>query len=575
MQDRQLVEAVRARIDFVDLVSRYVRLRPRGKNFVGLCPFHEEKTPSFSISPDKGLFYCFGCGAKGDVFALLMKLEKLDFPEALARLASQAGVALPQRGGASPDAQLHALNEDVANAFEHNLYAPAGKAARDYLDERGVDEKTAKAFRLGYALPGWHHVQQTFGNRTQALITLGLVVRNEAGKTYDRFRDRLVFPLCNVQGQALGFAGRQLQAQADAPKYVNTPTTPLLQKGTLLYGLHLAKERASEADTLVLVEGYTDVIAAHQGGVSNVVASMGTALTADQARLCARYAKRVVLAFDPDVAGQSATLRGVQALLDEGLDVRMLHLPQGSDPDALIRDQGAEAFQKAVRSARPFFETYVDALCQRYDAYTFSGKQQVLSQALPFLKGLSNLHWRSYMVAELASSLDLPNEEIQAQLRPGRASKAPDEQSLRALQHPEEQLLYLVLQGHLSVERATSELADDNFTQYVGLWETVKTCYEKNGTLQPDVLYEHAGPRWQDTLARLSVSDMPTSDVNRTISDVVRHLKSLHFEREKRTLQRALRRAESEGNREAVKALTTQYLEHIKRRGKVMQGGGD
>lgn len=569
--DRQAVkEAVRARVDLVELVGRYVGLRQQGTNFVGLCPFHEEKTPSFTVSPSKGVFHCFGCKAGGDVFAFVMRIEKLDFPQALARLAQQAGVDLPQGGSApSADLQLRELSEQVARHFERALEGPPGTPARQYLHGRGIDDAVARAFRLGYAPPGWQHLMTAFRRDLKGLKTLGLTVISAKGRSYDRFRGRLMFALCDPQGDPVGFAGRKLESEEAGPKYVNTPTTPLLKKGTLLYGVHLAAEAARADETLVLVEGYTDVIAAHQHGVKNAVASMGTALTSDQARLCARLAKRIVLAFDQDSAGQQAMLRGVQALLEADLDVRLLQLAPGTDPDAFIRQRGADAFRAALDEAQPFFEVYVEMLATQHDVTTFSGKRAMLATALPFFRGLSNLHWRNQLVERLARTLDLPYEELERELRAGARPPGGALEAEEAKWHPglEEELIYYLIHGHVSVERATAELEKAHFTKYGGLWEALVGCYQRHGTIRMDVLEDHVDTRWRSVLHRLGVADLPLPNPTRAVDDVILQLKMEPLDRTIRHIEAEIRRVESEGDHQRAKQLQIDLLEAKRQQG--------
>lgn len=577
--DRQLIETVRARVPLAEVVSRYVALRSQGNNLIGKCPFHEEKTPSFTVSPHNGMFYCFGCEAGGDVFTFLMRMEKLSFPEALAQLAAQAGVSLPgpaTRAG-SPEERLLRVNEQVTRHFERNLASPQGRSARAYLEGRGIDLATAKRFRLGYALPGWQDLLEKFGSHVRELEALGLIVKSARGRRYDRFRDRLVFPLCDAQGRVRGFAGRRLSPDEKVPKYVNTPNTPLLKKGTLLYAWHLAQGPARRLGSLVLVEGYTDVIAAHRHGIEHVVASMGTALTAPQARLCARAAPRIVLAFDRDHAGQAATLRGIQALLAEGLEVLMVEIPENTDPDAFIRERGAAAFTAALQNARPFFEMYVDALCRQHGAHTFAGKQRTLSEALAFLRGVDNLHWRGHLIAELASALDLPDEEIERALR-RRARSAPARSPARDEGRrwgPQEHVLYFLLHGQLSVERATAELEDEDFGRYRALWETIKTEHARQGTVRLEALYDALDAEGKRTLSRLGVSQLRFADAGRAVEDALRKLKLTRLERTIRALRRAQKRAESAGDHRRAKELLARYAAAIKSREVLIHGKGE
>lgn len=567
MEDRQAVkEAVRARIDIVELVGRYVRLRAQGNNHVGLCPFHEERTPSFTVSPSLGVFHCFGCGASGDVFEFVERVERLNFPQALEFLAQQAGIPLSRHGRPSPELQLRELNERVVGYFQEALASTQGSLARAYLQQRGIDDASVRKFRLGFAPPGWQNLMNAFASQHQALKALGLLSANEQGKMYDRFRDRLMFPLCDPHGQALGFAGRQLQPDERSPKYVNTPTTPLLKKGMLLYGAHLAKETARQADVLVLVEGYTDVIAAHQRGLCNVVASMGTALTDAQARLCVRLAKRVVLAFDQDAAGQKATLRGIQALLEAGLQVHMTQWAPGMDPDAFIQQNGVDAFSALLREARPFFETYVETLCRQHDASRFEGKQQILAAALPFLKELSNLHWRHYLVRGLSSALGLPEEEIEREARRGHVEVAAGPNAQGQPQNVErlsleEQLLCFLLQGHLSVERATAELEMEDFARYGEVWEALQGCFRQHGTLQLDSLHRCVDKQWHALLNQLSVMETRAESVSQDVEDVLRHCKRNRLEHKIRSLQAQIRQAEGVADRAELQQLQLELVQ--------------
>ncbi|MFQ6116818.1 MAG: DNA primase, partial [Candidatus Bipolaricaulia bacterium] len=294
MATRTEIELIRERIDMVEVLSRYVALKRSGRNFMGICPFHADQRPSLVVDPERKLFHCFGCGAGGDLFKFVMKIEHLDFGEALERLAEEAGVEL-SRGGPSRGNGLRELNERVARYFEENLRSPAGAAARKYLKKRGITPETVEEFRLGYALPGWDNLLKRIG-RAEELAQLGLVVQGKSGY-YDRFRDRIIFPLCDTGGRVIGFSGRVFRGEGkedraakgsrqDEPKYLNVSNTPLFKKGELVYGLHLAR-RAGPKE-LVLVEGYTDVIALHQAGFTNAIATMGTALTDSQARLLRR-----------------------------------------------------------------------------------------------------------------------------------------------------------------------------------------------------------------------------------------------------------------------------------------------
>jgi DNA primase len=570
LDERDIIkENIRSRIDFVEFVGRYVSLSSKGDRFVGLCPFHEEKSASFGVNPTLGMFHCFGCKAGGDLFEFAMLIERLQFPQALEFLANIAGVALPEYGGkASPNFKIRDLNERAAVHFEKTLASPEGSAAVEYLKARDIDGTTAKKFRLGYAPDEWRCLIQAFPNQGKGLETLGLTITNKRGTTYDRFRGRVMFTLCDLQGQVVGFAGRYLNPEPDSPKYVNTPVTPLLKKGEMLYALNLAKEDAIQKKTLVLVEGYTDVIRAHMHGFNNVVASMGTALTQTQARLCARFVGKVVLAFDQDLAGQLATLRGIRALLNEGLDVRMLQLEPGTDPDDFIQTKGIEAFSKLVDDAKPFFDVFVQMLQAQFDIGSFEGKKQLLDAALPLLQGLSNLHWRSHIITELSSTLNLPYEEIErlAQQKPASPSNEPSTppESTPERLDMEEHLFYFLINGQLSFERATTELEKEDFARYGEFWDALIACYESHGSVGFDSLYNELEERWKGLLNRLSVSDLHVSDPAQVVDEILRRVKEQRLTRELEVIKLAIRQAEADGNTERATQLQGEYIK-IKR----------
>jgi DNA primase len=340
------VERVRAASDIVEVIGQSVSLKRTGRNWTGLCPFHKEKTPSFSVNPERQFYYCFSCKVGGDVFKFVQETEKVEFLEAAELLSQRAGIPVPERGvpgerGAR--ARLHEALEAAAAAYESWLGDPsAGAAARAYLDRRGITTESRRRFRLGLALPGWESLVQRLRARhgDETLVTTGLAARRE-GKTglYDRFRNRLIIPLTASGGQVVGFGARAL-ADEDNPKYLNSPETPVYHKGGFLFALDHARREVPADGELIVVEGYFDAIALHQAGLTNTVATSGTALTPEQAALLRRVVPRVVLTYDGDSAGQEAMMRSLGVLMAEGLDVAIVDLPAGEDPDTLVRREG-------------------------------------------------------------------------------------------------------------------------------------------------------------------------------------------------------------------------------------------
>ncbi len=365
------IQQVRDATDIVEIISQYVTLKKRGKSFVGLCPFHTEKTPSFSVDPVKGFYHCFGCGVGGNVFTFIMEMEKVSFPEALRTLADRAGISLPSYKEEGEEGkrteELYYINKFAAQIFQHSLHASAeGKAALEYLISRGFNKKIIEMFQIGYADSDWEGLINRCRQRSISLETLnraGLLIPRKDGRGYyDRFRARIMFPVFSPSGRIIGFGGRTLRDQRGVPKYLNTPETAIYHKGKVFYGLYQSKSAIRRDDCAVLVEGYTDLISMFQHGIENVVATAGTALTEEQANLLAHYTKRVILIFDSDSAGLAAARRAIDILIGAGLNVSVAALPEGSDPDSCLKEEGKEAMVEAVKEAKGWIDFRIDLL---------------------------------------------------------------------------------------------------------------------------------------------------------------------------------------------------------------------
>ncbi len=362
-----IVERVRNAISIVDVVSEHVRLRKRGRSHIGLCPFHTEKTPSFNVVEDKGIFKCFGCGEAGDVFSFVMKIEGLTFPEALAKLAKSAGIDYTpqQRSGEQTSEDkaeplIGACREFAAFCYRA-LRADQGNSAMKYLLDRDFTEEILKKFGVGFAPDGnssFLHSQEISDKTLQIYDQAGIISRSDNGEYYDRFRNRVIFPIINQTGRIVGFGGRILPGMnKELAKYVNSPETPIYHKSHILYGLFQAKESIRKLDYAIMVEGYADVLAVSQAGFENVIAAAGTSLTTDQLNLLRRYTKTIVLLFDADLAGKNAALRGIELALAADFDVSCIVLPVGEDPDSYLRKEGAEGFERQLAQKISFIET--------------------------------------------------------------------------------------------------------------------------------------------------------------------------------------------------------------------------
>jgi DNA primase len=430
-----VTDEIKERLDIVDVVSRYVPLKKAGHSYKGLCPFHNEKTPSFVVFPDSQSWHCFGaCGTGGDIFAFVMKRENLDFGEALKLLASQAGIELQARGeqASAEERRLERLREIVSEAaiYFHYLLNRAGEAqiARDVLERRGLTRETWEGWQLGYALDSWDALRDRMAPKGYALEEMeaaGLVIRRDDGSGfYDRFRGRLMIPIRDVQGRTIGFGGRVLREDPERPqpKYINSPETPLFDKGSVLYGLDMARKAIRDADLAVLVEGYMDVLMSHQVGVRNVVAGMGTALTDVQLRQIKRYTGNITLALDPDTAGDAATLRGLETarqslerdwepvLGPTGLvrqesrlkaQLRIATLPEGLDPDELARND-PDRWQQVIAQARPLVDYYLAVVSAEENLTTARGKANAVARMAPLIREIANPVERTHYIQLLA-----------------------------------------------------------------------------------------------------------------------------------------------------------------------------
>lgn len=358
------IEEIRNAANIVDIVSEYVQLRKRGRNYIGLCPFHSEKTPSFTVSDEKQIYHCFGCHNGGNVFKFLMEYKKISFIEAVQELAEQLGIELNYEQsnfeGQTEQEILFDINTEVARYFSNNLLNDEeGQIARDYFQKRNIKIQTMRAFGLGYALNGWENLVGFLKQKNidlEKALQLGLIGRNKDGRVYDKLAGRIIFPIFSPNGRVVAFAGRKLRDDDIGAKYINSPESIIYVKGRVLYGLSFAKDEIRKLDKAIIVEGYMDLISLYQAGVKNVVAVSGTALTDDQAQLLSRYTKNVVLLFDADTAGITASMRSIEILLRKDFDVKIATLPSGEDPDSFVNKYGREEFEETIKRAENFLE---------------------------------------------------------------------------------------------------------------------------------------------------------------------------------------------------------------------------
>lgn len=419
---REFIDDLIRRVDIVDVIESYVPLRKAGHNFTGLCPFHTEKTPSFTVSPDKQFYHCFGCGAHGTAIGFLMEIEGMTFPEAVRDLAARAGLEVPSSSpvgqpGAPAEAEtseaLYATLEEAARYFRRQLREhPQAQEAVHYLKNRGLTGDIAQRFGLGYAPPGWDNILRALGTRNdqkQLMVNVGLLVRKEEdGRCYDRFRHRIMFPIRDRRGRTIGFGGRVLGD--DTPKYLNSPESPVFHKGSELYGLYEAKQAQRHLDRLLVVEGYMDVIALAQYGFPSAVATLGTAITPNHVEKLFRNVSEIVFCFDGDLAGRTAAWRALEHTLPamrEGRQARFLFLPETDDPDSLIRREGAAAFSARMDAAVPLSAFLIDKLSAETRLDTVDGRARLTELAKPLVSKLTDGVFKHMLVEEVAKRVQL------------------------------------------------------------------------------------------------------------------------------------------------------------------------
>ncbi|PON17759.1 DNA primase [Candidatus Entotheonella serta] len=429
----ETIQDILNRVEIVDVIGDYVTLTQRGANAKGLCPFHQEKTPSFAVSPAKGLFYCFGCQASGNAVRFLMMTENIEFPEAVRMLADRYGIRIPEGHDSKQDSelqQLYRLHQAAMGFFVHRLAQdPGAQAVREYCRARQLSREVVERFALGYAPNTWELLgreMQRQGYPQDVLVRSGLVAtRDHRPEVYDRFRHRLMFPIHDRQGCPIAFGGRLLDGSDahQAPKYLNSPETPIFQKNRTLYGFHLAKQAVRQHGQVIIVEGYTDVIACHRQGVTHVVGTLGTALTETHANMLKGLTKDVVLVFDGDTAGGKAAERGIGLFLDAGVRVRVVTLPEGEDPDTFLRQYSGEAFLQRVAEAQSFLEFLLTRIERFSDLRTPTGRADCVARVVPMLKKIeSEVERWGYMV-QLAEHLGMPPEVLEREMNPGAAKR--------------------------------------------------------------------------------------------------------------------------------------------------------
>jgi DNA primase len=578
-----ILEDILSRTDIVNLISGYIPLKRAGRNFKALCPFHHEKTPSFMVSPEKQIYHCFGCHESGNAFKFLMAYERLEFPEAAELLAKKAGVVLPKPHEedyktTSLTTQLYKINELAAAFYENNLHLQQAQAhAKNYLLKRGIKDETIKAFKLGYAPDKWDALISHLREKSVSLSLLekaGLILAKESGGYYDRFRHRIIFPIVDIKARPLGFGARVLDD--NLPKYINSPETPIYTKGRNLFGLHLAKDSIREFDFAIIVEGYLDFIMPFQAGLKNMIASLGTALTIEQARLLKRYTHNVVMVYDGDAAGEIAALRNLDVFIEEEMNVKVVSLPQGFDPDSFVRKFGISALKEKIKGAQNIFDYKLKVLKTRYNIKEIEEKAKIAAEILPTIKKIKNAILKAEYIKKLAEELKVAEQFILEELKrikldmpyQGLERVAPKKEL--KINPTEKLLVKLMLEETALINQMRESLEPADF-QDARLARIVSIMFDlvaQGKHIEPSHLMNYLDEEGITQVigeAMFLPEDLSGQDKEKLIQDCIKRLKHERIKLKRHHLHEQIKTAQDTGDEETLERLMQEFHYLIKK----------
>jgi len=581
----EIISQVLDRCDIVETIAGYIPLKRAGRNYKALCPFHNEKTPSFVVGADKQIFHCFGCGVGGNVVTFVMKQERIDFPEAVQLLARRVGIDIPEENteqtpGQNFAQQLFDINSLAVSFFHAQLLSAADqvtKSTRKYLKDRQVGLDVAKTCKLGFAQDSWDSLLNYLRGKNISLDLMekaGLIIPRENREGYyDRFRNRIVFPIFDARSRCLGFGARAINDDQGA-KYINSPETAVYTKGHHLYGFHLSKEAVRQKDSVLVVEGYMDFIIPFQAGVQNIVASLGTALTAEQIRLLRRYTQNVIILFDADKAGEEATLRSLDLLIEEGMHVRVATLDSGEDPDSFVRKRGVEEFQNRIHQAVSLFDYKLKILMSRYSYKTVEGKSLICGQILPTIQKFKNAVMKFGYVRQLSQTLSVAEEALLLELQKDADSSKEQPIALRPEVSPDSSrvvelnLLKLMLEEEAQISPIRNELELSDF-----LDEKIKAVISRVFEMSDQgvhVTASHLMHSFEDNqilqmLSQLMISDNSfVADKEKLRRDYIDRIKKDRLKFERQELSHQIRLAEVSGDHHTLEDLKHRFNQLLK-----------
>ncbi|MBN1793843.1 MAG: DNA primase [Candidatus Omnitrophica bacterium] len=584
MIPEEILDQIQDRTDIVEVISGYVPLKRAGRSYKGLCPFHHEKTPSFIVNPDKGIFHCFGCGVGGNVFSFLMKYENIDFPEAANLLAEKAGVTIPrpehqESGRESFYAELFRINQKAADFFHATLLK--NTVALAYLEQRGVTRQAMSTFQVGYAPSGWEgllRVATSQGFQKKVLAASGLFIEKEDGRLLDRFRNRIMFPIRDIRNRVVGFGARTLSTDKNVPKYINSPETPIYTKGKVLYGLDLTKEDIRGADTVIVVEGYLDMITPFMNGIKTIVASLGTALTEDQVKLMGRFTRNAVLIFDSDKAGQLATIRGIEILWSTAPDVRVAMLPKGYDPDSFVRTYGADRMRELIADAKDFFDFLVQFAFEQYNPRQPAHLTKICDLILSAVAKVDNAILQNVYIKKLSSLVDVEEHALRQEIGKITAVQRKETQEgvsagrrMNAENQTEKMLLSFVLSDARYLEETKKRIVLDDIRS-AHTREVLECCYkayECGEAISPQRLINRlSNDGARRLLTELAsgeyVADDETVDRERVFLDCLAALERSSLERRMKGLQHDIKLAQVNHDEEGMERLLLEFQRAVK-----------
>ena len=543
----EIIDEVRQTNDIVDVISQYVRLKRSGRNFFGLCPFHNEKSPSFSVSPEKQIFHCFGCGVGGNVFTFLMKIEGINFVEAVQSLAERSNIQLPtlennvDSAREALKAKVYKVNEFTAKYYHENLYKPESKIAQEYIKKRKLSNETLKSFQIGFSgkFDELYRELKKQGFEEREILESGLVNKNERGQYIDRYRNRLMFPICDVRGRVIAFGGRVLDDSK--PKYINSPENVVYSKGRHLYGLNVAKKYDIKKK-LLIVEGYMDVISLHQREIHNVVASLGTALTQQQGYLLRNNTEQIILSYDSDEAGQTAKVRAMEILQNMGCDIRVLQMEGAKDPDEYVIKYGNARFQNLVDKAISVIEFKVKILRQSLNLESTNDKVKFLNEIAKIISKVDNNMEKEIYIEKIAKEYDVSKEAIYAEVNKLTYKDNKDEKILskskpvirhiekdnsnnisEATKRRENTILSILLSGDMNIYQIIKQNIDIEDFKYDIDRKIAQKLYEEfeNGNSNINSIIDNLTEEEQNHITMIMAEDYGIEDIEKAIDDII------------------------------------------------------